>query len=378
MVRGRFVLVALLLSCAATSQTAMLSEGTPRLTLHYSNGETFELQHQNAFPRVFDPLRPRDISDGKLTGRLCGVTVEYDARWFAGTLTLSGYGDIQWQGHAQSGGPTNLTLGVSEPVAGRRKISGQFGGHIHSDSSSPIVDLDVSTDHLEGRVGGRQFFLAAKGDYFVGQARERDGGMQPFAIYGRSVLSTMPPADESLTLVALLACRGSVVEYDNDEVRGFALTKLERPKGAIPENDAIESVDGGIDAGGAELQPPIESKRTIDAASAEATIKALSEYKNQSAIVYLPKNPTEEMSAIAAALVGILRRAGLNVEEQRWRVQSCMPRKYDLAVIASQPATPLQMAVGLRLTLTKFPVYVCQSANADAEKLEVLVLPPHR
>ena len=373
--RRPFVLILLACSCAAPSQSVVVGERAPLPPLHYSNGDTFALEHRGGFAGVLDPARPRDVSDGTLTGLLCGAPVEYDARWYDQTLSFSGYGDIPWPGRPRLGGPTGLLLGVSEPAPGRRLISGQFGGHVYADRTSPVVELDVSADRLGGRVDKQQFSLAAKGDWLVGHVRDDGGADAPFVIYGRSVLATMPPADESLTLVALLACSDSRVQYDYDDVRGFALEKLELPKGSIPEQDANESgeADEAVVA-----EPPDESRRSIDPVIAATTVHALADYKGRAVVVYLRKSASAEMRAIAGALADILRRAGLNVEQGVWRARSCEPPKYDLSVIANRPATPLEMAVAVRLTLTKLAVYVCQSANAAADKLGVLVLPPHR
>ncbi|HEY2748757.1 MAG TPA: hypothetical protein VGL86_29255 [Polyangia bacterium] len=382
MLRCRFALLGLALSCATTSHDALPNDRVERSTLHYTDGAAFDLQHQNAFPRMFGSLRPHEISDGSLTGHVCGVGVQLDARWLDETLTLSGFGDIQWQVSPHNEGPMSLTLGVHELAPGRREISGKFGGHVYPDAASPIVDLDVSADHLEGRVQDRRFSLTAHGDYLVGRVRQSDGASQtdtPFAIYGRSVLSTMAPADEGFALVALLACSGLTIDFEDAEVPGFALAKPERPQPILEVDKPGEEdvVDGGADAA-ADTGQVVAAARSIEPANVEATIKALRQYNGNATTVYLPKDPTEEMRALATSLVSIFRDAGFSVEQQEWKLNSCQRHKCDLAVIGGQPATPVQLDVGLRLMMTKLRVYVCQRASADADRFGVLVLPPHR
>jgi hypothetical protein len=378
--RSNVALLALVLGCAATARNARLDDRAERrVTLHYANGAGFELEHRDAFARIFDPTRPSQVTDGTLSGQVCGAGVQLDAQWFSGTLTLTGFGDIQWRRYPRNSGPATLTLGISEVAPGRRKISGQFGGHIYPDRSSPIVDLDVSAERLEGQVESRHFSLTAEGDSLVGRVRDPDGGDKPgtpFAIYGRNVLATMAPADEAYALLALLSCSGLVVTLDDKDIPGFALTKLPRPT-PVAEADEVDVVDGGTEAE-AEPEPPADVRRTIDPANAAAAAKVLSEYNGRSATVYLPKNPTDEMKALADSVAEIFKRAGLTVEQQTWLAGSCKRHRYDLALIAGQPATPLQLAVAVRLTVTKLQVYACQSANGDPERIGVLVLPPHR
>jgi len=183
-------------------------------------------------------------------------------------------------------------------------------------------------------------------------------------------LSAMAPADEGFALLALIACDG-LVDYGDDQIRGFALTRLPpRRKGAIAETDD--------DAADDEAPARTDVKRVIEPTDAATTVEALSEYRNEPAIIYLPKRATDEMHALADSLGDIFRRAGFTVEQRSWRTSSCRRPEYDLALIGNQPATPAELAVGLRLTLTKLHTFVCQSANAEPDKLGVLVLPPHR
>ena len=215
--RARLALLVLAVSCAETSRDTIPNDIMPRSVFHYTNGDTFELEHQKAMTRVFAPSRPSKIDDGTVAGRVCGADVFFDVQWFGDTVTFTGQGNIPWQSYPHDAGPMLFTLGISEVAPGRRMISGQFGKHVFSDSTSPIVDLDVSADHLEGSVDGRHDSLAARGDYLVGRMRQDDDVHQPvdapFAIYGRDILSSIAPADEGLALTALLACDG-LVEYD--------------------------------------------------------------------------------------------------------------------------------------------------------------------
>lgn len=379
MARARWFAVAVMLGCATTSlqESPDLLATVPRQSFHYSNQGSFMLDHRDAFPRVLAASRPHDVSDGNLSGFFCGTGVELAARWSGSTLTLQGLGDIPWPNYPHSAGPMALTIGVHELAPGRIAIAGLFGGHVYTDSASPIVDLELGADGVHGRVGERRFSLTANGEYLVGQLHE---GVRntPFAIYGRGVLATMPASDEVLAMLSLLACDDGEIFYGDAPTRGFALTQQEPPKGAIEEHDADAPTD---DEAADDVAPPpdtIGRVRTIDPNDARATAKLLAEYPNQAVRVYLPIRATEEMNAMAASLVSLFRQAGWHVEQKTWRAHSCRLPKYDLSLIAQQPATPRELAIGVRLTLTKLHVYACQSANAIPDTLGILVLPPHQ
>jgi hypothetical protein len=394
-----------LIGCASSQDVIIHGQRLPRLTLHYANGDTFELEHRNAFPRALDSSRPRNVDDGTIVGRVCGIDVRFDAQWFGDRLSLTGQGDVPGQTYAPGEGAMTLTLGVTElaPGSARRRIAGELRGHVFNKHwASPIVELDVSPERVVGRVGMRQFNLAADGEWLAGRIEEHGDVPQPleapFVIYGREVLATMAPADEGLLLVTMLACNGPRITYRDALVRGFALAPPERPRVEItrmvlaPAPDARDAGDGGapnlnvadgnvVDGGAVDGAVVAGGKRAIDPADAADLVTALAEYKEHAAVIELPPVADDDSVAVAASLADAFRRAGASVTEARGGDRGCTSRAHDLALVAHQPATPLELAVALRLSITKLRVYVCQSAarNGDDDaRLHVLVLPRPR
>jgi hypothetical protein len=191
-----------------------------RPTVAYANGTTFHLEHRRAFPGVFDPARGRDVDDGRLRGRVCGVDVAFDAIWSGARLMLEGRGEVPWkQDFTHTEGLFRLDLEITELGPGHRHIVGR----------APPVDLDVSAERLVGRIGSAWFTLVADGGYLIGKVQRRSEVVAPvdedFAIWGREALATMVPADEALLLVMMLTCDGSIA-LDGKKVRGFTLVPL--------------------------------------------------------------------------------------------------------------------------------------------------------
>jgi hypothetical protein len=220
-VRSLALLLVAAAGCGASDYAVIGGKQVVRPTVGYDNGQTFHLEHRRAFPGVFDPARGRDIDDGRLRGRVCGVDVAFDAAWYGARLTLEGRGEVPWkQDFTHTEGLFKLDLDVTELGPGHRRIV----GHV------PPVDLDVSPERLVGRIGPRQFTLAADGGYLIGRY-ERHGDVarpidEQFAIWGREALASMVPADEALLLVMMLTCDGTI-KLDGTPVRGFTLVKLQ-------------------------------------------------------------------------------------------------------------------------------------------------------
>lgn len=206
--------------CGTPEYAVIGGKRVARPTVGYDNGQTFRLEHRRAFPGVFDPARGRDVDDGRLRGKVCGIDVAFDAAWYGARLMLEGRGEVPWkQDFTHTEGLFKIELDVTELGPGHRRIVGH----------APPVDLDVSPERLVGRIGAREFTLAADGGYLIGHYVRR-GGIGPavdetFAIWGREALATMVPADEALLLVLMLTCDGTI-KLDGTPVRGFTLVKL--------------------------------------------------------------------------------------------------------------------------------------------------------
>ena len=206
--------------CGTPEYAVVGGQRVARPTVAYDNGQTFRLEHKRAFPGVFDAARGRDIDDGRLRGRVCGVDVAFDAAWNGAHLSLEGRGEVPWkQDFTHTEGLFKLDLDITELGPGHRRIVG----------NTPPVELDVSSERLVGHIGASTFTLAADGGYLLGRYQRR-GGVEPavdekFAIWGREALATMVPADEALLLVMMLTCDGTIV-LDGNRIRGFTLGKI--------------------------------------------------------------------------------------------------------------------------------------------------------
>ncbi|MCU1283318.1 MAG: hypothetical protein JWM53_6864 [bacterium] len=230
MTRSLVVVVVLVLlgGCAAHNYAIVDGKRVERPSVVYG-GDYFWLEHDRAFPGVFDPKRGRDVDDGTLTGKLCGVDVSFDASWYRSRLHLDGHGQTgqQARSYVRSEGDFRLELEVTELGPGRRRITGVLPTTTNLESA--IVDLDVSPGRLVGQIGTRQFTLAADGDYLAGRY-ERHGDIprpidETYAIFGRQMLGTMVPADEALVLVMMMTC-SSTIEYAGKMLRGFSMVSL--------------------------------------------------------------------------------------------------------------------------------------------------------
>ena len=213
----------LAVGCGTPGYAVVNGKRVERPTLAYDNGQTFHLEHRRAYPGVFDPARGRDVDDGSLRGRICGVDVEFDASWYGARLQLDGRADVPWkQDFTHTEGIFRLELEVTELGPGHRRIRSVGQG----------IDLDVSPERMDAWIGRRHFLLTPDGGYLAGRY-QRTGDVlvpidDPFAIWGREALATMVPADEALLLVLMLTCDGTI-DYDGAKVRGFTLVPV-RPR----------------------------------------------------------------------------------------------------------------------------------------------------
>jgi hypothetical protein len=233
----------LLVACATSRPVVMDTRPVARVTVSYQ-GDYFSVQHDGAYPGIFDRARGLNVADGRLRGRLCNVDVDYDATWFGSRLHLDGHSDAVGHGarsFSQSEGDVRQTLEMSEVGPGRRRITGGRPPQWHSEVSTSI-DLDVSPNRLVGTIGMRTYTLAADGDYLVGTYERHGDVVKPlheaYALYGRQQLATMVAADEALVLLWMMTC-SSTIEYNGKMVRGFSLIALPKPdRMAAPEEPA--------------------------------------------------------------------------------------------------------------------------------------------
>lgn len=222
-------LLSLVAACGPRSYVVIDGKHVERPSVAYDNGTTFHLEHDRAYPGVFDPRRPQDVDDGTLVGRLCGVDLDFDASWYGARLVVQGRGDVPWlRDFSHTEGLFQLELAVTELAPGHRRIRGRAPGD--GLSAPAVIDIDVSGQGLTAEVGLRRFTLTADGEYLFGRMKLKTNVRvpidAPYAIYGRQVLASMVPADQALVLVMMLSCDGPAIEHDGTLVRGFAMVPL--------------------------------------------------------------------------------------------------------------------------------------------------------
>lgn len=227
---ARLLACSALAACAKPAVMVLDTRPVARQSVAY-RGDYFSLQHDGAYPGVFDRARGSAVGDGRLRGRICNVDVDYDASWYGTRLHLDGHADAAGQAtrsFAHSEGDVRLQLEMTESAPGRRRIAGGQPPQWHSELPTSIV-LDVSPDRLVGTIGTRSYDLAADGDWLVGRY-ERHGDVakpvnEKYAIYGRQALGTMVAADEALVLLWMMTC-SSTIEHEGKMVRGFSLVQF--------------------------------------------------------------------------------------------------------------------------------------------------------
>ena len=176
-----FLIVA---GCATPDYVVIDGKRVERPSVAYDNGVNFHLEHNRAYPGVFDPLRPQSIDDGTLEGHICGVDMHFDASW--------------------------------------------YGARLH--------------------VGMREFALTANDEFLFGRYKRHGDVPTaidvPYAIYGRQALASMVPADQALLLVLMLTCNGPAIERDGKMVRGFSIVSLppKSPSDAPPPSEGNQEI----------------------------------------------------------------------------------------------------------------------------------------
>ena len=226
MVRAFVACCLFAVGCGTPKYAVVDGKRVERPSVEYGS-DFFWIEHERAFPGVFDPHRGLDVNDGTLRGQVCKININFDASWYGDRLTLQGRGDTpelrEW---SYNDDLFHAEVHIRESAPGHR--------HIIAYGLVPEVqkvEVDVSDQRLEATIGRRHYELAADGGYLFGRLmREGDVWEQridaPFAIYGRQVLSSMVPADEAIVLIFMLACDGPTVEHDGQLVRGFSMVTL--------------------------------------------------------------------------------------------------------------------------------------------------------
>lgn len=229
MIRRLAAVAVLALGCGTPRWAVVDGKRVDRPSFGYSDGHHYALEHRRAFPAVFGTVHARDLDDGRIVGRACGLELDFDVTWYGSRLSLVGRADVPWlRDFTRTEGLLKLDLDVTEPAPGRRLIRGSIPG-----AMAFRIDLDASPERLVGDIGTRHYDLAADGRYLRGHMtglvqtvagpRRVD---EPLVLYGRDALATMAPADEALLLVSMLSCKGVSLDVGDQKLRGFSLVPL--------------------------------------------------------------------------------------------------------------------------------------------------------
>ncbi|HEY2748758.1 MAG TPA: hypothetical protein VGL86_29260 [Polyangia bacterium] len=262
--RRALVAVVLMAGCYTSRYAIVHGERVERPSFGYTDGNLFAVEHRRAYPDVFAGDRPSYVDDGELGGRACGLELTFFSEWYGNMMTLYGRGNVPlpWATREVRGG-LGVTLTIEDHGSGHIHIRGST----NTKTAFPI-DIDVGTDRLVAQIGTRNIDLHAAGHYLIGRLVQHDVSASvdaPFVIYGREMLRTMVPADETLILLLMITCN-STIEYNGRAERGFSLVS-NAVLGAAPAVGSSAVVDGPTDDHGGLLAQPPQYKASPSAAS---------------------------------------------------------------------------------------------------------------
>jgi hypothetical protein len=187
-------------SCASSpkaGQMAMVNgQPVPRVDLEFT-GEPYRVRHLRAHPAPGGPSSGLVDAGGHITGRVCGLDIDYDVKHKGDHVFLNGVIDQRLN--------SQLTI---RDVDGVRVITGDLGGL----SGRGGVDLRLTDTEITGRSGRRRFSLTVNGDRFTGVLKWSSDQGATVEVNGYTAMRELPPADLAAILPALLTCNGREIE----------------------------------------------------------------------------------------------------------------------------------------------------------------------
>lgn len=159
----------------------------------------------------------------RITGQVCGMDLTLDV------AHLGEHKGVALTGFADGRFPVHL---VARTDLGKTYITGGMG----TAAGNAAVDLVLTPVSLEGRVGWRNFQLAARGDALAG-TMQIAGAIEPSAatIAGRRELAGMPTATQAALVPALLSCN---VQPVGRWGRSSLQVRVGGPAGALPHQSS--------------------------------------------------------------------------------------------------------------------------------------------
>jgi hypothetical protein len=220
------VCVLIVAGCGTPRWAVVDGKRVERPTLRYTDAHQYTIEHRGAWPGIFTPGGAGTIDDGRLTGRACGMELDFDASWYGSRVSLVGRFDVPWlKNFTRTEGLAQLDLDITQSAPRRRYIVGKT-------QYNTGFEIDVGADQLVAQVGVLRYELVAAGSDLVGRVTGevvRFGRPvqidEPFVIEGREPLAAMGPADQAVMLLAMLPCKEAQVDRGGHLTRGFSISK---------------------------------------------------------------------------------------------------------------------------------------------------------
>jgi hypothetical protein len=200
---NRFLFLVCAAGCAAIPRTAIVDgREVQRPTLQFG-GQPYTLVHQGAHPKPGSPSSGLRDAGGRIRGRICGITADYDVKHSGDRVVVDGvvYDD---------------KLGSKIEVREESR-----GLHFSGTLGSNIIDLQLDRGRLTGSVGRRVYSLERVEDRLEGWLRvpgmvwgpsipvmvQSDRKiLVPVRVRGVAALWEMPAAVQAVVLPNLLTC----------------------------------------------------------------------------------------------------------------------------------------------------------------------------
>jgi hypothetical protein len=194
--QNRWLLVSLVAGCASGPATRSATE---------YGGEPFDLRAE----------------PNRITGQVCGMDLDYSVERRDDGVQLTGFIDAHY--------PTQVHICECN---GQRVIEGALG----NDVGNATVDLVLTGDKLDGRVGWRYFGLRARGDELYGPVHIAGvANATEVLLAGRDQLQRLPAEVQGALLPSLLSCNLQPIGRFN---RSALQVRIGGPPGALPHQSS--------------------------------------------------------------------------------------------------------------------------------------------
>jgi hypothetical protein len=185
----------LALSACSVPLGPVLIDGqmVPRQQLHFT-GQPYSVDHQDAYPRPVGASSGLQAEGGRISGLVCGASIEYDVEHTGDRIKLSGFLQHEYQ--------SRLEISDSE---GYRMIRGSL--------AYKEVKLALYANRLQGYIGRCAYDLQQDDDSltqlitpgYIEYPRPMGNAMR-LRVNGLDALFHLPPADMAAVVPLVLSC----------------------------------------------------------------------------------------------------------------------------------------------------------------------------